>query len=164
MKRWDTSSTIDIHRCGRLGGYCFVRFISSSRKWEFIHFLCRSQWFLGAVAASCETIGELPVLGKWHQLRAGAQIRSGGIATSRPTTFTQLRGMPGNRRKEARTLWRRAARAGEGGGGLSGRRRVRTGTRRHRTGRSEQAKSDLVYREMVGLLARGQGQVHGVRA
>src|SRR5436190_2099400 len=65
MRRWDTSSTIDIHRCGRSRGCCFVRFISSSRRWEFIHFLCRSQWFLGAVAASCETIDELPVPGRW---------------------------------------------------------------------------------------------------
>jgi hypothetical protein len=64
MKRWDTFSTIDIHRYGRLGEYYFVQFIFSWLRWEFIHFPCRSQSFLGAVAASSETIGELPVLSK----------------------------------------------------------------------------------------------------
>jgi hypothetical protein len=55
---------IDIHHCGRSDGCCFVRFIFFSRRWEFIRFPCRSQWFLGAGAAWSETIAELPVLSR----------------------------------------------------------------------------------------------------
>src|SRR5258707_14373640 len=54
-------------------------------------------------------------------------------------------------RGRGRTLRRRITRAREGDRGLSGRRRVRTGAGRHRTGWSEQAKSDLVYGEMLGF-------------